>query len=164
MVGFPGESVREFRESYDFIRSLPFGYLHLFPFSPRPGTRAWTLHAERPIPAAVVAERMSALRALASEKPRAHRAQFVGTTLEAVTLHTPAALAGSRGTSALTDNFIPVELADSLPANLLLKLRITGIAAENTLLATALRSTHSQCSHSFKSPIQPSEPILETAF
>ena len=39
---------------------LPFGYLHLFPFSPRPGTRAWTLHAESPVAATVVNERMTA--------------------------------------------------------------------------------------------------------
>ena len=51
MVGFPGETDAEFEETVAFIRSLPFGYLHLFPFSPRPGTRAWALHAERPVPA-----------------------------------------------------------------------------------------------------------------
>ncbi len=66
MVGFPGETDREFQESYDFIHSLPFGYLHLFPFSPRPATRAWALHAESPVPASVVDERISALRALAA--------------------------------------------------------------------------------------------------
>ena len=53
MVGFPGETDQRISaETVDFIRSLPFGYLHLFPFSPRPGTRAWTLHAESPVPAA----------------------------------------------------------------------------------------------------------------
>ncbi len=64
MVGFPGETEREFEETCDFIRALPFGYLHLFPFSPRPGTRGWSLHAESPVPAKVVEERMAALRAL----------------------------------------------------------------------------------------------------
>ena len=64
MVGFPGETNPEFEETCDFICALPFGYLHLFPFSPRPGTRAWTLHAESPVPAEAVNERMAALRAL----------------------------------------------------------------------------------------------------
>ena len=45
MVGFPGETDAEFEETLDLIRALPFGYLHLFPFSPRPGTRGWALHA-----------------------------------------------------------------------------------------------------------------------
>ena len=135
MVGFPGETDREFQETYDFIRALPFGYLHLFPFSPRPGTRAWTLHAESPVPAAIVNERMAALRALAAEKTRAHRAQFIGAELDAITLHTPPALAAANRTSALTENFLPVELAAALPANQLVRIRVTGLAADNTLLA-----------------------------
>ena len=46
MVGFPGETDGEFEETLELVRALPFGYLHLFPFSPRPGTRGWALHAE----------------------------------------------------------------------------------------------------------------------
>jgi threonylcarbamoyladenosine tRNA methylthiotransferase MtaB len=61
MAGFPGESDAEFEETLAFIRSLSFGYLHLFPFSPRPGTPGWAMHAERPVPAAAVVERMAAL-------------------------------------------------------------------------------------------------------
>ncbi len=36
MVGFPGETDGEFTETMELVRALPFGYLHLFPFSPRP--------------------------------------------------------------------------------------------------------------------------------
>jgi threonylcarbamoyladenosine tRNA methylthiotransferase MtaB len=39
-VGFPGEHENEFRQTYELIRSLPFSYLHVFPFSSRPGTEA----------------------------------------------------------------------------------------------------------------------------
>ena len=92
MAGFPGETGNEFNETVEFIRSLPFGYLHLFPFSPRPGTRAWTLHAESPVPPGVVAERMATLRALAAEKTHAHRRSFIGAELDAITLHTPQAM------------------------------------------------------------------------
>ncbi len=99
MVGFPGETDREFEETCDFIRALPFGYLHLFPFSPRPGTRAWTLHAEAPVPHSAVLERMAVLRALSAEKTRTHRSQFIGTELEAITLHTQPALASASRTS-----------------------------------------------------------------
>jgi threonylcarbamoyladenosine tRNA methylthiotransferase MtaB len=135
MVGFPGETDREFQETFDFIRTLPFAYMHLFPFSPRPGTKAWSLHAESPVPATVVAERMAALRSLAAEKSRAHRAQFLNRELDAITLHTPADLAQSARTTALTENFLPVELAASLPANRLVRIRVTGLAPDNVLLA-----------------------------
>ena len=132
MVGFPGETDREFDETLDFIRALPFGYLHLFPFSPRPGTRAWTLHAESPVPAAVVEARMAALRALAAEKTRAHRSQFIGRELDAITLHTPRRPRCASRTSALTENFLPVELDGLLPANQLVRIRVTGTDADNT--------------------------------
>ena len=157
MVGFPGETDREFQESYDFIGSLPFGYLHLFPFSPRPGTRAWTLHAESPISVSIVSERMSALRLLAAEKTYAHRAQFISAELEAITLHTPAALAASGRTSALTDNFIPVEIAAALPANQLLPIQITGIAPDGSLVAVP-----SQFNARPRFQSEPSEPLMET--
>ena len=135
MVGFPGETDREFQESYDFIRSLPFGYLHLFPFSPRPGTRAWNLHTQSPVPAHVADERMAALRALAAEKTRAHRAQFLGAELEAITLRTPSELADAGRTSALTDNFLPVEVAATVPANRLIRIQVAGISPQGALLA-----------------------------
>jgi threonylcarbamoyladenosine tRNA methylthiotransferase MtaB len=40
MVGFPGESEDEFEESYCFCERIGFAKLHVFPYSPRPGTRA----------------------------------------------------------------------------------------------------------------------------
>ncbi len=46
MVGFPGETEALFEESFAFIAAQPFTYLHLFPFSARPGTRAWQLAQE----------------------------------------------------------------------------------------------------------------------
>jgi threonylcarbamoyladenosine tRNA methylthiotransferase MtaB len=143
MVGFPGETDAEFEETVAFIRALPFGYLHLFPFSPRPGTRGWELHAATPVASQVVLERMNTLRALAHDKPVAHRTQMVGRELAAITLHTPAAL-GARGrTEALTDNFLPVELEGSHAANQLLCIEVTGITPEGALTARPARRVES---------------------
>jgi threonylcarbamoyladenosine tRNA methylthiotransferase MtaB len=138
MVGFPGETDAEFEETLELVRLLPFGYLHLFPFSPRPATMAWALHAERPVAAEAVAERMKALRALAAEKTETHRNRFFGCEMEVITLHTPAEL-GARGrTAALTDNFLPVELAGRMEANHLMRVRVTGLTGEGTLDAVAV--------------------------
>jgi threonylcarbamoyladenosine tRNA methylthiotransferase MtaB len=137
MVGFPGETDAEFEETAAMIRALPFGYLHLFPFSPRPGTRGWALHAENPVAREAVEERMAALRALAAEKSAAHRQQFVGRELEAITLHTPAALAARGRTSALTENFLPVEMDGCRSANEPVRVRVTGMNAEGALEACA---------------------------
>ncbi len=40
IVGFPGESDEEFEESYRFCQQAGFANIHVFPFSPRPGTEA----------------------------------------------------------------------------------------------------------------------------
>jgi threonylcarbamoyladenosine tRNA methylthiotransferase MtaB len=133
MAGFPGESDTEFRETYDLIASLPFAYLHLFPFSPRPGTRGWDLHRQTPVAPQAVTERMAALRDLAVEKSRSFRQGFVGRGLPAITLHTPPQLAAQGRTSALTDNYLPVELAVTLPSNLLVEVRVTGVSAAGEL-------------------------------
>ena len=133
MVGFPGETEIEFEETFAFIRALPFGYLHLFPFSPRPGTRAWALHAESPVPQAAVEERMATLRTLAAEKSHTHRSRFIASNLAAITLHTPEALSTQGRTAALTENFLPVEIDDRLPANRLLRVRVTSLNAKGAL-------------------------------
>ncbi len=43
LAGFPGESSAEFDESCTFLDRLPFSYLHVFPYSRRPGTPAAAL-------------------------------------------------------------------------------------------------------------------------
>ena len=40
IVGFPGESDEEFRETLDFVREMKLAQIHIFPFSPRQGTPA----------------------------------------------------------------------------------------------------------------------------
>ena len=141
MAGFPGETDAEFEETMALIRALPFGYLHLFPFSPRPGTRGWALHAGNPVPPQVVEERMAALRALAAEKTATHRCQFIGRELEAITLHTQAALAVRGFTSALTENFLHVAMAAQFPSNELMRVRVTGLNAEGVLEAETLAAS-----------------------
>lgn len=140
MVGFPGETDAEFEETLAFVRATRFGYLHLFPFSPRPGTKGWALHAADPVPALVVEERMAALRALAAEKSWSYRAQFISGEIECLTLHTTDALAAQNRTAALTDTFIPLEVEGSLAANRLLAVRISGAKPDGTLLGAQVRT------------------------
>jgi threonylcarbamoyladenosine tRNA methylthiotransferase MtaB len=124
MVGFPGESDAEFRETYDLISELPLAYLHLFPFSPRPGTRGWELHRQSPVASQAVNERMAALRDLIAGKSVRFRERFIGCELPAITLHTPSPIAAMGRTSALTDNFLPVEVEGTIAANRLVTVRI----------------------------------------
>lgn len=43
MVGFPGEGEAEFNRTRQLLEELPLAYMHVFPYSPRPGTPAATL-------------------------------------------------------------------------------------------------------------------------
>ncbi|KAA6455861.1 tRNA (N(6)-L-threonylcarbamoyladenosine(37)-C(2))-methylthiotransferase MtaB [Acidobacteria bacterium AB60] len=137
MVGFPGETDQEFEETCRLIRDLPFGYLHVFPFSARPGTRGWAMHAETPVPPKVAAERHAALVTLGCDKTLVHRRRFLGRVLSAVTLNTSERLSAAGRTSALTDNFLPVEIAGVVEANRLTDVAITSIGADGALTACA---------------------------
>ncbi|MGB8479398.1 MAG: radical SAM protein [Acidobacteriaceae bacterium] len=137
MVGFPGESDEEFRESCDFIAAQPLTYLHIFPFSARPGTPGWELHRLDPVPAAAVRERMVALSDLIQAKNLSFRSGFIGEQLSAVTLVAAKEKSASGPSNdprtpamrspAMTDNFISVEIAANLPPNLLVPVQIAGL-------------------------------------
>jgi threonylcarbamoyladenosine tRNA methylthiotransferase MtaB len=40
ITGFPGETDKDFKEGFTFVKELPLNYLHVFPFSVRPNTKA----------------------------------------------------------------------------------------------------------------------------
>jgi threonylcarbamoyladenosine tRNA methylthiotransferase MtaB len=143
MAGFPGETDGEFEETCQLVRDLPFGYLHLFPFSPRPGTRGWSMHAESPVPPAIVEERMGELRSMAVQKVRAHRCRFLDRSVACITLQTSAAIAARGRSAALTENFLPMEIDGGIPANRLLKVDVTGLTPELTLLGVWKNSSES---------------------
>ena len=129
MAGFPGETDAHFEESYRFIERLPFTYLHLFPFSARPGTPGWDLHRQAPVPSPVVKERLTRLQALIANKARSHRAVFMGRRLPVITLKTPPEEAKRGRTRAISDNFLPIELEHEpdliIPPNRMLRAHIT---------------------------------------
>ncbi len=82
MVGFPGETDEEFEQTAALVRDLPLAYLHVFPFSERPGTRAATMPDQ--VNPEVRKQRMHRLRALSREKARRFSRAAVGELLEVV--------------------------------------------------------------------------------
>ena len=76
MAGFPGETEKRFQNTYRLIKSLPIAYLHIFPFSPRPGTPAATM-GERISPA-VIRQRCQLLRELDKKKRLSFLNRFLG--------------------------------------------------------------------------------------
>lgn len=66
ITGHPGETDELFRESFNFIESLPVSYLHVFTYSERPDTHAITL--DHPVQDSVRKERTHKLRRLSKKK------------------------------------------------------------------------------------------------
>jgi threonylcarbamoyladenosine tRNA methylthiotransferase MtaB len=134
IVGFPGESDDDFRETFEFIRSLPLAYLHVFSFSVRPGTEAAGLKSDTFISAAVIRDRARALRELSRQKAAEFRAAQAGRTMRAITL----ARGGSDWTEALTSNYLKVQVAGRHEANLWFDVEVMaetkGAGAENTAM------------------------------
>ncbi len=116
MAGFPGETDAEFEESRQFIESMPFTYLHVFTYSERPGTPAST-QAQVPVP--VRKHRNQILTELAAAKNLEFRRRFLGRRLSVVTLE--------QGMPALSDNYLPVDLAWRHHPNQMLDVEIGGV-------------------------------------
>lgn len=67
MVGFPGEGEAEFEETQSLLQSLPFSYLHVFPFSERKGTRVMRRSGLSRVPSSVIKKRSEGLRAMSEQ-------------------------------------------------------------------------------------------------
>ncbi len=106
LIGFPGETDAAFENTYDLIRSLPVAYLHVFPFSPRRGTPAFTFKDQVPTP--VIKERCQRMRRLGAEKRKAFYRRFVKRPVTVLVEETRDRNDGRL--KGLTDNYIPVRL------------------------------------------------------
>ena len=79
IVGFPGETDDNFKNTYDLVKSSELHHLHVFPYSDRPGTRASNLGEK--VAVEIRAGRTKSLRRLGRECKRAHLANFIGKKL-----------------------------------------------------------------------------------
>jgi len=65
ITGFPGETEAEFKETYDMCKKTGFAWIHVFPYSKRPGTPAWSF--PQTLPEKVTTERVRLLTELAKK-------------------------------------------------------------------------------------------------
>jgi len=103
MVGFPGETAEDHSATRDLLEALPFTYLHVFPYSARPGAAAPRIGA--PVEPETVVGRAAELRALGSEKGSSYRAARSGGRADLVLLRR----SGGRF-EALTEDYLSAYL------------------------------------------------------
>jgi len=80
IAGFPGETETHFQNTLRFIQDLPVGYLHVFPYSRRPGTPAALLPEH--VPESIKKQRTAMLRQISLSKKRRFYTSFLNTTLQ----------------------------------------------------------------------------------
>jgi threonylcarbamoyladenosine tRNA methylthiotransferase MtaB len=127
MVGFPGESAADFEETRRMIDDSPLTYLHVFTYSPRPGTLAAAMPDQ--VPLSVASERNRILRELAEEKKSAFMGLFIGKPIEAITLNEEYQVTGETFTGALTHNYLKLRLVGRHPANRWMQVQVNRIEA-----------------------------------
>ncbi len=128
LVGFPGETDRDFADTCEIVRNSPLAYLHVFPFSPREGTFAYSMPDR--IPSHLMKSRLRAILEISREKNIAFRSRFIGRVLPAITLSHEENL----GTSlVLTGNYIHARVPGlDVPPNRLVNIRIDDVRPEAT--------------------------------
>jgi threonylcarbamoyladenosine tRNA methylthiotransferase MtaB len=115
IVGFPGESERDFDELVSYLVGSPLTHVHVFPYSDRPGTPAAGMPHK--VPGLLVRERARRVREISNTLASRFRDSQVGTEHRALTLED--------GTLAVTGNYLKVRIPPAQPRNQWVRLRIT---------------------------------------
>ncbi len=106
IVGFPGETEERFKHTYGLVESLPFSYLHVFPFSKRKGTPAFQF--PQGVEEKEIKKRAETMRELGKQKRQVFYHQFLNQELSV--LVEDRREKGTGRWKGLSRNYIPVLL------------------------------------------------------
>ena len=133
IVGFPGETEADFKETYRFIQDLDVSYLHVFTYSERPNTPANDM--ANPVPMGERRARNKMLRILSEKKRAAFYRQFEGQELEVLVEQSKK----DGFLTGFTQNYIKVELSqDEAAVNDLKSIKLGSFTGEIAMPATVL--------------------------
>lgn len=111
MVGFPGETDERFQNTYRLLEYLPVAYLHVFPFSPRPGTSAAAMSEQ--VSSALISQRCRSLRKLDKSKRLTFLKRFLGKVRPVLVENRQDWVTGLP--CGFSDNYLPVLVQDDTP-------------------------------------------------
>jgi threonylcarbamoyladenosine tRNA methylthiotransferase MtaB len=128
IVGFPGETEEEFRQTLDAVNEFRFSHVHTFKYSVRNGTRAERL--ENQIPETIKNERSVLVRQLSNEIKREYYQSLVGRTQNVLVEKLMKNKASGYG-----DLYVPVEFqATNIQKNTVHAVKLTGLSGEGEKL------------------------------
>jgi threonylcarbamoyladenosine tRNA methylthiotransferase MtaB len=129
IVGFPGESVEEFRQSLGFVEAMQFAAGHVFNYSARPGTPAARLPQQ--VAAPVRKARSAEMRAVVAESSQRYRAAFLGSQQGVLWEGAAAQPGGGFRLEGLTGNYLRVSAwCDSARWNQIDRVRLVDLTAD----------------------------------
>ncbi|MDD3999922.1 MAG: tRNA (N(6)-L-threonylcarbamoyladenosine(37)-C(2))-methylthiotransferase MtaB [Bacilli bacterium] len=103
LIGFPGETAEGFQEGFNFVRKMKFGELHVFPYSPRPHTKAQNYPHQ--IDGITKRYRVNEMLSLNQELALDYRKQFIGRPLEVLIEKSEAGIAFGHSSNYLEISF-----------------------------------------------------------
>ena len=112
IVGFPGETVEQFQDTYDLCSEVGFAAIHVFPYSARPGTTAAYLKPK--VDPKEVRWRMEMMLDLAKRQAESYRKSLLGTR-STVLWESGKPLGNTQVWSGLTGNYVRVATASREP-------------------------------------------------
>ncbi len=152
IVGFPGESDAEWRQTMEFLRQLQFSHMHIFSYSPRPGTKAAGLPSQ--VDTNTKRQRSKELHQLMSEMKSASLQAALNQSVE-VLVESRVTLDDGDYYVGYTPNYLrirfPVPNKDSLLENNIVSVEITAVDHQNGRLtgnAQVLRSANNKPANS----------------
>lgn len=129
IVGFPGESQDEFRQSLDFVNRMGFARGHVFTYSERPGTAAARM--PDPVPYPERKARNAEMRAACQRMETAYRQGFLGAQLEVLWERARDLGQGTWELNGLSDNYLRVTaLAPASRWNRIDHVRVTAVPGD----------------------------------
>ncbi len=106
IAGFPGETDTDFEQTKELCNKCKFTYVHAFPFSPRPGTEAYTMKNQ--VPQRIAGERVKWLSDFARASKAEYAKAFEGKVLKAVVEKREANIG-----KAVTENFLHIYIEEN---------------------------------------------------
>ena len=103
IVGFPGESDKDFNDTVKFIDEMPLSYLHVFPYSNRPNTKASSFSGQ--ISDKVKKERVKSIIEIGKIKIKSYIMRNLGRILDVIVEKTGAT---NGYNTVISDNYLKI--------------------------------------------------------
>ena len=124
IVGFPGEDDAAFQDTLGMIQRLPLAYLHVFPYSPRPGTKAYEL--DHWVDEMTKKKRVGILRELSQKKRKDFAIGLTGKNMDVLITSSRSGMS-----SGITTNYQKIMLNAPVKPGSVVNVKITGFEAES---------------------------------